>query len=203
MSRLRAFLSSHGVEVKTVGNSTFAQGVDVASMAGTLVDAVLAPGAVSNGSAAGAVGFGAGLMAVAATEIGVWLSLGSGYQAARQGHKNESYASGFAQGFVAGLLGWSGKQTADHLAPNKVINKNKFDGRMNVIEVEAVNKGLLDGYSLAGGIQSPSDKQAFRLEIKAVANAQMPRHWNGDENRNARANYVIELAAALRRYFVK
>jgi hypothetical protein len=203
MSRLRAFLKSHGVEVKTVGNYTPGQVVDVASMAGTLVDAALAPGAVAEGTTAATVGFGAGLMAIAMTEIGVWLSLGSGYYSAREGHKNENYASGFAQGFVAGVLGWSGKQTADHLAPNKVINKNKFDGRMNVIEVEALNNGLRDGYALAGGIQSPSDKKAFRLEIKAVANAHMPRHWNGDENRNARANYVIELAAALRRYFIK
>lgn len=203
MSRLRAFLSAHGVEVKTVGNYTPGQAVDIVGMAGSATDAILAPGAVAEGTAGAAVGFAAGLVSIAMTEIGVWLSLGSGYQSARQGHKNESHASGFAQGFVAGLLGWGGKQTADHLAPNRVINRNQFDGRMNVIEVEAFNKGLLDGFSLAGGIQSPSDKKAFRLEIKAVANAAMPRHWNGDENRNARANYVIELAAALRRYFIK
>jgi hypothetical protein len=202
MSRLRAFLSSHGVEVKTVGNYTLGQGVDIASMAGTLVDAALAPGAVAEGTAKAAVGFGAGLFAIAMTEIGVWLSLGSGYYSAREGHKNESYASGFAQGFVSGVLGWNGKQTADHFGRSNVIAKNKADGRMNVIEVEAFNNGLRDGYVLTAGA-SPSDKKAFRLEIKAVANATMPRHWNGDENRKARVNYVIELAAALRRYFIK
>ena len=170
MSRLRAFLSSHGIEVKTVGNYTPGQAVDIASMAGTLVDALLAPGTVAEGTAKAAVGFGAGLMAIAMTEIGVWLSLGSGYYSAREGLKNESYASGFAQGFVSGVLGWNGKQTADHFAPNRVINKNQFDRQMNVIEVEAFSNGLRDGYVLTAGA-SPSDKKAFRMEIKASANA--------------------------------
>jgi hypothetical protein len=202
MSGLRQYLRDNGVVVREAGGTSgVAIGTDIVGMAGTLVDAAIAPGTVASGSTAAAVGFVAGAASVAATAVGVWLSLGSGYAAARDAHKNERTAAGFSQGFIAGLLGWNGQQVADHFVA-RVIRKNAADGQMDVIDAKAFNSGLPMGYGL-GSVPAEAPRKAFLREIKQTTSARAPKNWSGDENRRYRIGYVIDLAAALRKNFIK
>ncbi len=194
MSGLKHFLAKNGIKVK---GEHFPTGHVV--VAG--VDTVLT--AVEIAEVHGAVGAVAGVAGPIVAAAGVWMALGSGYAEAREIVENENTASGFSQGFVAALLGWSPKQTADHFMRHNVIRINAFDGQTDVIRVEAYNRGLRKGYLLGAGLPEGTRK-AYLKEIKAMSNAVAPKHWSGDQNKRARIDYVIDLASSgLRKHFIQ
>jgi hypothetical protein len=105
MSGLRHFLAKNGIKVK-------GEHFPVGHVAVAAVDTALT--AIEIAEVHGAIGAVAGVAGPIVATAGVWMALGSGYAEAREIVENENTASGFSQGFVAALLGWSPKQTADH-----------------------------------------------------------------------------------------
>ncbi|MGV7034812.1 hypothetical protein [Methylobacterium symbioticum] len=197
MSGLKEFLSKNGIRTKSHGDGVHigialteaaATGMEIAHVGGHGV------GVLGGGALAGYAGLAASVGGPIIGLVGVGMALGSGYAEARELVENENVASGFSQGFVTGLLGWSGKQVADHFGRGNVIKINSFDERTDAIRVEAYNKGLKTGFVLASSLID-SQKKQFLKEIKTASNAIAPRSWNGDENKNARIGYVIELSS--------
>jgi len=203
MSDLRVFLRSHGVPIQ---QSHTGMTVFVVARAGVTVAQVgLGAGEVYAGStsafAVGTAAFAAGLLSVAATAVGGWISLGSGYYAARQNWRNENLLNGFVYGFVTNLIGWSGREVAEHFGKWNVIRQNAFDGQMDVIEVNSYNEGLKKGFFLADGL-SASDQKDFLREIRHSGHVAAPSkdEWTGNER--VQNNYVDALALVMRLSFI-
>jgi hypothetical protein len=163
-------------------------------------------GAVATGSAGAVV---AGALPVV-TMIGVWVALGSGYYEAREAFKSENAKTGFAQGFVMAVLGWNWNQARDRFGRQR-ISINAVDEAMDLIRVNAYNRGLKTGF-LAGLILPDDAKKKFRRAFrKAAGSSAATEGWvdrasQGDQSyagvmeharaRNVQNSYVIALAAA-------
>jgi hypothetical protein len=164
------------------------------------------------GAAAGAgavegasvLGGGAGAVVAGAVPViamvGVFLALGSGYAAAREAVRNENTVSGVSQGFVMGLLDWTWRQAVDRFGRRSVIRINAMDEATDVIRVNAYNRGLRAGYDFAATL-SADEKKAYLSRIRKFGGIRVPKNWN--RNRDAQISYVIELAAAALRSFLK
>jgi hypothetical protein len=134
------------------------------------------------------------------TAVGVWVALGSGYHQAREEAKKEESMSGFSQGFVAAILGWKWHHVVP-LFQRPYLSMNKFDGQMNAIRVNSYHAALKSGF-LAGMVLPEASKKAYRQKIRSAGNIKGPTEWSrdGDVARNQQVSYVIDMAAAGRRY---
>jgi Domain of unknown function (DUF4157) len=169
-------------------------------------------GGAAGGGAAGAgavegasvLGGGAGAVVAGAVPViamvGVFVALGSGYAAAREAVRNENTVSGLSQGFVMGLLGWEWRHVVDRFGRWSVIRINAMDEATDVIRVNAYNRGLRAGYDFAATL-SADEKKAYLSRIRKFGGIRVPKNWN--RNRDAQISYVIELAAAALRSFLK
>jgi Domain of unknown function (DUF4157) len=169
-------------------------------------------GGAAGGGAAGAgavegasvLGGGAGAVFAGAVPViamvGVFVALGSGYAAAREAVRNENTVSGLSQGFVMGLLGWEWRHVVDRFGRWSVIRINAMDEATDVIRVNAYNRGLRAGYDFAARL-SVDEKKAYLSNIRKFGGIRVPKNWN--RNRDAQISYVIELAAAAVRSFLK
>jgi hypothetical protein len=138
----------------------------------------------------------AGAIPVAAA-VGTWVALGSGYYEARQIVKQKAALSGFADGFVAGILEWKGPQVANILGVRSVMRKNSFDSEADVFEAKGYNEGLTKGFAL--GSVAPADaKKVYRIHLRRLAGIRASGAWsrNADEARSQQRNYVKFLAIA-------
>lgn len=203
MSDLRVFLRSHGVPVKQshAGMITFIVvrgGVTVAQVG---LGAAEVYTAGTTGFVVGTAAFAVGLASVLATAVGGWIALGAGYYGARKNWRNENLLNGFVYGFATNLIGWSGRQVAEHFGKWNVIRQNAFDGQMDVIEVNSYNEGLKKGFFLADGL-SDSDKRDFLREIRHSAHVSVPSKDEWTDNERVQNNYVDALALVMRLSFI-
>ena len=196
MSDLRVFLRAHGVPVR---QSNLGQVIWVAVRGANTLAVVYY--AVTDTTAALTGTFVAGLGSVAATAVGGWVALGSGYYAARKNWRNENFTNGFVVGFASGLLGWSGRQVAGHFGKWGVVRQNAFDGQMDVIEVRAYDEGLRKGYDLAVGL-SDADRKSYLSQLRHSVHLNVPSRESWSYNTAVQDNYVNGLAMALRLKFV-
>lgn len=126
--------------------------------------------------------------------VGVYVALGSGYYMSRQLVKSESNASGFSQGFVAGLLGWEWRHVADRFLKKSVLRIDVWDEATNKIRVEAYNFGLAAGFIAGRGIPAVV-KKAYLGDLRKLSGAQAGAWTAADQ-----VAYVIDLAAAARKH---
>lgn len=196
MSDLRVFLRAHGVPVQ----QSHAWQRDV-----VIVRAAVGAGnivcIVADAAGTAAATFAFGLGSVVVTAVGGWISLGSSYYIARQNWRNENLLNGFVYGFVTNLLGWSGRQVAEHFGKWTVVHHNAFDGQMDVIEHDAYDKGLKEGFFLADGL-SASDKKDFLRQIRLGAHIRVPSRDEWAYNATVQNNYVDAVALAMRVRFI-
>jgi hypothetical protein len=167
-------------------------------------------GGAAGGGAAGAgavegasvLGGGAGAVVAGAVPViamvGVFVALGSGYAAAREAVKNENTVSGLSQGFVMGLLNWTWGQARELFGRWSVLRINAMDEATDVIRVNAYNRGLRTGYDFAATL-SAAEKKAYLRQIRKFGGIRVPKNWN----RETQISYVIDLAAAALRSFLK
>lgn len=167
-------------------------------------------GGAAGGGAAGAgavegasvLGGGAGAVVAGAVPViamvGVFVALGSGYYAAREAVKNENTVSGLSQGFVMGLLNWTWGQARELFGRWSVLRINAMDEATDVIRVNAYNRGLRTGYDFAATL-SAAEKKAYLRQIRKFGGIRVPKNWN----RETQISYVIDLAAAALRSFLK
>jgi hypothetical protein len=149
---------------------------------------------------AGAAGFALTAGVPIVTMVGVWVALGSGYYQAREDAKNENTISGFSQGFVMAISDWKWNHVATRFnRPHLIINH--FDAKMDEIRVESYHRGLKSGF-LAGIALPPEARKEYIHKIRKAGNIHSPKEWsrNADDARNQQVSYVIEMAAAARRY---
>jgi len=155
-------------------------------------------GLMYTGAAAGSFALTAGAPVV--TAVGVWVALGSGYYQAREEAKSEERMSGFSQGFVMGILGWKWNHVVS-LFRRPYLSINKFDSEMDSIRVNSYHAGLKSGF-LAGVTMPAEAKKATSKAIRRAGNVSGPKEWSRDSDvaRNQQVSYIIEMAAAARRY---
>ncbi len=155
-------------------------------------------GLMFTGAAAGSFALTAGVPIV--TAVGVWVALGSGYYQAREALKKEETMSGFSQGIVMGLLDWRWNNVVS-LFRRPHLNINAFDSEMDSIRVNSYHEGLKKGF-LAGTILPKEAKKTFSKALRKAGNVTGPKEWSRDWDvaRNQQVSYVIEMAAAGRRY---
>ena len=73
-----------------------------------------------------------------------------------------------------------------------------FSEATDVIRVNAYNRGLRAGYDFAATL-SADVKKAYLRQIRKFGGIRVPKNWN----RDAQISYVIDLAAAAVRSFLK
>jgi hypothetical protein len=129
---------------------------------------------------------------------GVFMALGSGYEEAREEIQNEATASGFSQGFVAGLLNMSAGTVKSLFGKRGTVTRNAWDPEADVLEDRAYNRGLVAGYAMANQAP-PDDKKAYIFEIRAFTGNVDAGDWTDRD----KINYVIEYAAKLRLNFLQ
>lgn len=137
--------------------------------------------------------------------VAVGMALGAPYYQAREEAKKEGFASGFAQGFITGLLRWELRFTIDRFWDN-AVGRNDFDRSLPAIRAASFNTGLLNG-RLAGLAKDDNEKKRYLTGLKMLTTVSSagwtPRsdHWmDRMEARKVQTGYVIDLAAAARRY---
>ena len=129
---------------------------------------------------------------------GVFMALGSGYEEAREEIQNEATASGFSQGFVAGLLNMSGGTVRSLFGQQGPINRHPMDPDADVLEMHAHNRGLVAGYAMANQVP-PDDKKAYLSEIRVFTGHVDAGNWTDRD----KIDYVITYAAKLRLNFLQ
>jgi hypothetical protein len=129
---------------------------------------------------------------------GVFMALGSGYEEAREEIQNEATASGFAQGFVAGILNMSPRTTSWLFGQHGVIQRHPMDPEADVLEMKAHNRGVIAGYTLAN-MASEDQKKSFVFEIREFTGDVPVGAWTDRD----KIDYVIEYAAKLRLHFLQ
>ncbi|HKV77569.1 MAG TPA: hypothetical protein VJP02_05490 [Candidatus Sulfotelmatobacter sp.] len=144
-------------------------------------------GLIAGGEAAGGLALTAGLPIV--TMAGVFVALGSGYAAAREDVRNWNSRTGFAEGFVMGLLGWNPLQVRGLFERRTPRVSAVYE--LNVIAMNAYNRGLATGWTAAKVLPLAAQK-AFLARLRAAADHPSPGSWT----RNDQISYVIELAMA-------
>ncbi len=146
------------------------------------------------------IGIVASGLGIASQVVSNWKGLGAPYMEMQELQRSESTSSGFAQGFVSGLLGWNWGQTKEHFSVDRIVHRNRFDrGEMDAIEMKAYNRGLAFGHDYGA---MTARKKIFLAEIKRYASVSAPKDWNGDHNKINRIDYVIKLAAAFRKHWL-
>lgn len=130
---------------------------------------------------------------------GTFMALGSGYEEAREEIRNEATASGFSQGFVAGILNMSVGTVRHLFGKHGVIHSNAMDPESDTLKTRAYNRGLVAGYVMAN-TAGPEQRKAFVFEIRRkMRGGDVPHDvWDDLQKRN----YVIEYAAKLRLHFL-
>jgi hypothetical protein len=103
---------------------------------------------------------------------------------------------GFAGGFVMGLLGWNWNNVKYYFGRHGVIKVYSSDEALNVIRVNAYNKGLAGGW-LFGSMFSPGAKKAILGKTRRLAGHPSAGHWT----RNDKISFVMELATTVRTKF--
>lgn len=128
----------------------------------------------------------------------VWVAMGSGYYQARQIVKHENTMSGFSQGFVCGLLGWSYSAALDKFRM-PLLMIDVWDEDNNRVRVDAYMDGLRKGFIAGHVITKPFAKNLLG-KLRLIADVSQPSAdaWAG--NRLVQRNYVIELAGAARKH---
>ncbi len=133
--------------------------------------------------------------------VAVGLALGAPYYEAREKAKKDEYASGFAKGFITGLLKWELRFTIDRFWDN-AVGRNGFDHSMPAIKAAAHNTGLIEG-RLAGLAKDDSEKKnylrALRMMTKTSTAGWTSRSHDWMEQMRARQvqiSYVIDLMGA-------
>ena len=129
---------------------------------------------------------------------GVFMALGSGYQAAREEIQNDAAVSGFARGFSCGLLNMSPQTVKSLFGQHGLGQRNPMDPESDPLEMRAYNKGVVAGYAM--GIQpSADDKKAFLFEVKPFTGNLGGGAWGDRE----KIDYVVTYAAKLRLHFLE
>lgn len=201
MSGLKSFLESADVGVTSTGhelhiaNSFLEAAVGVIEAGHFIAPTWSATGAAAVGGATVA-GVTLAFVGPVLGLTGVFMALGSGYQEAREAIQNEAVASGFSQGFVAGILNMSAKTVSFIFGRHGVIRRNQADPEADVIEAKAYNRGLVAGYTHAN-LASAEQKKSFVFELRPFTNVSAGA-WGDREKRD----YVIEYAVQLRLHFL-
>jgi hypothetical protein len=152
----------------------------------TLYDAERGALMFTDAAAAGFLLYG-GLPVV--TMAGVFVALGSGYAAAREAVQNENDRIGFAEGFVMGLLGWSGSQVKYLFGRFGVLRIYQADEELNSIRVKAYNAALAAGYTAAKALPKAAQKE-YLSKLRKLAGHPSAGNWT----RNDQISFVIDLA---------
>ena len=203
MSGLRDYLFNRDIGVRHTGD-TLHVGVSLAETIVSVAEAahVVLPTVSELGVASiGGATIGGVALAAAGPVLGmtgVFMALGSGYAEAREEIQNEAVASGFSQGFVAGLLNMSTQTVSSLFAQHGVIRRHPMDEDADVLEMKARNRGLVAGYSI-GKLVPPEEKKAFLSEIREFTGSVAAGEWTDRDKRD----YVITYAAKLRLHFME
>jgi hypothetical protein len=139
--------------------------------------------------------------------VAVAAALGAPYYQARQEAKKEEYASGFARGFITGLLKWEARFTIDRFWDNG-MGKNGFDESMPALRAAAHNEGLLEG-RIAGLAKDDGEKKTYLKGLAKLSKASTDG-WTARSNdpaekmraRRVQVGYVVDMAAAARKHGV-
>lgn len=136
--------------------------------------------------------------------VAVQVALGAGYYQAREKAKKDEFVSGFARGFIIGLLKWELRFTIDRFWDNAVA-RDSWDEAMPTIRAQAHNEGLIAG-RVAGLAKSDAEKQVYLKWLTKVSDASTAGWTSRSDNWNERMrarrvqlNYVIEMAVAARK----
>lgn len=98
---------------------------------------------------------------------GVFMALGSGYQAATEEVRNENSLTGFTHGYVMGLLGWSWHSAVNHFGRHFVVRISTTDAGNDVVRVNAYNRGLRAGFFYATPLpESVRERLSFAVCLK-------------------------------------
>ena len=125
------------------------------------------------------------------------MALGSGWLEARQVVNTRASLSGFSQGFVAGLRGWTWRQVAEHLGRHYAVRKYAMDEANDFIEANGYNRGLKAGWNIASKLP-PEKKKEFLADIRRYAGS-APRELSWRD----RVDRIIELAGAMQANFME
>lgn len=203
MSELKSFLESADVGVSSTGHglhiaqsfleavASAVEGLHLITPTWSLTGIPVVGGATVAGVTLAFVGPVLGL-------TGTFMALGSGYQEAREAIQNDAVASGFSQGFVAGILNMSGNTVSSIFGRHSVIRRNHMDPEADALETKAYNRGLVAGYAHAN-LASAEQKKSFVFELRPFTGNVEAGAWGDLEKRN----YVIEYAAKLRLHFLE
>lgn len=203
MAGLRDFLQNQDVGVSSTGDALHI-GVSLLETILTAAEGLHVVVPTFSATGVPAVGFstvGGVALAFAGPVLGmtgVFMALGSGYAEAREEIESGAVASGFSQGFVAGLLNMSAGTVRSLFAQHGVIHKNASDPEADVLEMKARNRGLVAGYTMAN-LAPAGDKKAYLSEIREFT-GEVPF---GDWTDRDKINYVVTYAAKLRLHFLQ
>src|SRR5262245_32494488 len=161
--------------------------------------AEMAPPSWSNVQAA------AWLLAVAAIKF-VQKYLKEGYQGARELVYNEEFEAGSVHGFVMGLLDWEFSSALYHFGRFQHFKIYTMDDGLNLIHVQAYNRGLASGFRLSKAFPDDAKKAWVRALRKNAGIDHLPDGWvpRSDSQRDLESarrvhiNYVIDLAQIVR-----
>jgi hypothetical protein len=155
-----------------------------------MFDAQIAAEAAAFSATAGAGAVAAGAIPIVAA-VGVWVALGSGYYEAQQIIKKRESMSGFADGYVCGILRWKFNQTIDKFRRNPF---NKDDETA----AYAYSDGLRTGYT--AGIALPlADAKNLAKVLRKAAGISLPNAEEWRNNRRMQIDFVINLSVAARK----
>jgi hypothetical protein len=203
MSKLKDFLYNKDIGVRSTGHelhigmSLTETLVTVAEIAHVVTPTISTTGVATIGAGTIA-GVGLAFAGPVLGMTGVFMALGSGYAEAREEIQNEAVASGFSQGFVAGLLNMSPGTVKALFAQHGAIHRNPMDSEADVLEMKARNRGLVAGYAMANQA-SAENKKTYLSEIRQFTGHVSSGSW-GDRDK---IDYVITYAAKLRLHFLQ
>jgi hypothetical protein len=202
MSGLRDFLENQDVGVTSTGNglhigtSFIEHALAFVDMFEWVTPTYLATGVPAMGFATVA-GVTLAFVGPVLGTAGVFMALGSGYAEAREEIQNEAVASGFSQGFVAGILNMSPGTVSSLFAQHGVIPNHPMDREADILEMKARNRGVVAGYALAN-TATDEQKKSFVFEIREFTGHISSGNWTDRD----KVDYVIAYAAKLRLHFL-
>lgn len=125
--------------------------------------------------------------------VAMFVALGAPYAEAEALVKNENFRSGYAQGFVAGLLKWEWSHVVSRFGKFSA-DFNAVDKRLGYIAANSRNEGTRSGFLMAWMLPDLSKKD-WLSTLRSLSPGTSAGRWD----RNDQISYVIELAAAGRR----
>jgi hypothetical protein len=129
--------------------------------------------------------------------VGVFAALGAPYLEARTIVTHENFQSGFSQGFVCGILKWEWRHAVSRFGKFSAGQLNGFDESLSFLAANSYNDGLRAGFTHANLLEEDARK-ALLSRLKSLSPYSSPGNWD----RRDQVAYVVELAAAGRRYNV-